>query len=122
MRRHVWDIVAIALVIAVGVFALLPEGVKAIVRNADAETMRDVQVVVTGRSYPLGDIPPNETRSVHVKPTGESNIRIRYTDVSGTSKTVAVDCPIEAGTAGSISVDVANGAVAQLTDNTEAPL
>ena len=122
MRRHLWDILAIAIVIAAGVLAFLPRGVKAIVRNADSATMRDVEVVVTGRTYALGDIQPNKIRSVRVNPTGESNIKIRYTDVSGTSRTVVVDCYVEDGTSGSISVDVANGAVAAKADNTEAPL
>jgi hypothetical protein len=116
LRRRLWIIFAIA-VLAVGAFLLWPRGVKAVVRNAGTAAMQDVHVVVTGHTYTLGDIQPKEIRSVRVKPTGESRITIRYTDASGTSKHVDVDCYIESGYAGSISVDVANGAVTRQADS-----
>jgi hypothetical protein len=60
-----WIIRAIA-VIAAGGFLLWPRGVKTVVRNAGSATMRDVHVLVKGRSYAPGDIQPNEVGSVHV--------------------------------------------------------
>ena len=67
MRHRLWIILVIA-VVAAGVFLLWPRGVKTVVRNAGSAPMRDVHVLVTGRSYALGDIQPNEVRSVRVKP------------------------------------------------------
>jgi hypothetical protein len=117
MRRHLWIILAIAIISAAAVFLLWPRGVETIIRNAGAEPMRDVRVLVTGRAYALGDIHPNEVRSVHVKPLGESSITIRYTDAAGTPRSADVDCYIESGYSGSISVDLASGAVTRKAVN-----
>jgi hypothetical protein len=110
MRRRSWVIFAIA-VVAAGAFVLWPRGVKTIVRNAGRATMRDVRVVVTGASHPLGDIRPNESRSVRVVPGGESDVTIRYTDGAGASKAVRAGCYIEHGYSGSVRVDVPEGGV-----------
>lgn len=116
MRRRVWIILAIV-VVAVGAVLLWPRGVKTVVRNAGGQTMKDVHVLVTGRSYALGDIPPNETRSVRVKPVSESSITIQYTDATGTFLSADADCYIESGYSGSISVNVANGSVTRKVDS-----
>jgi hypothetical protein len=119
MRLRLWVIVTVA-VFGAAVFMLWPRGVKAVVRNAGDATMRDVRVVVTGRSYALGDIRPNEVRSVRVNPAGESGIAIEYTDETGTLKNVRADCYLEAGYSGNIRLDVAGGVVTGKTDGTRA--
>jgi hypothetical protein len=115
MRRRLWIILAVGVVI-VGAVLLRPGGVKAVVRNAGGETMKDVHVLVRGRTYALGDILPNQVRSVRVKPVGESSITIQYTDATGASRSAEADCYIESGYSGSISVDVANGKVIRKVD------
>ena len=94
------------IVLAAGLYLLWPGGVKAVVRNAGSGTMHDVRLLVTGRTYSLGDLQPKEIRSVRVNPTGESSITIRYTEGAGAPKVVDADCYVEAGYSGSISVDV----------------
>ncbi|CAN5591111.1 hypothetical protein BH09PLA1_BH09PLA1_11050 [soil metagenome] len=118
MRRRLLCInLAIAVVVA-GAYLLWSRGVKTVVRNTGSATIREVQVLVTGHSYALGDIRPNEVRSVHVKPSGESSIVIRFTDADGTSKSVDVNCYLESGSRGNISVDVAHGAIVRKAENT----
>jgi hypothetical protein len=115
--RRLFRSIALAcvIVLAIGVTALMPRGVEAVLRNADATTMRDVRIVVTGRSYALGDVPPGRVRSIRVRPAGESSLTIEYADATGT-RSVRVDCYMEAGYSGSITVDVANGAVVRKVD------
>jgi hypothetical protein len=115
MRRRLWIILAIV-VVAVGAVLLWPRGIKAVVRNAGGETMKDVHVLVTGRSYALGDIQPNEVRSVRVNPVGESSIKIQYTDAAGASRSADAACYIESGYSGSITVDIANGTITRKVD------
>ena len=118
MRRLWWIILAVA-VIGAGAFLLWPRGVKVVVGNTGTAAMRDVHVVVTGGSYGLGDIRPGEYRAVHVKPTGDSSITLQYTDEGGGDpQSVDLDCYIEAGYAGSVSVDVANGLIVRKADAT----
>lgn len=72
-----------------------------------------VHVLVTGRSYGLGDIQPGAHGIAKVRPTDESAISIDYKDADGASRSVTVDCYIEPGYTGSIAVDVADGAITQ---------
>lgn len=117
MRRRWWIILGIA-VIGAGAFLLWPRGVKVVVGNTGTAAMRDMRVVVTGGSYTLGDLRPGESRGVHVKPSGESSITLQYADAGGGPQSVDLDCYIEPGYAGSVSVDVANGAVVRKADST----
>ena len=116
MRRRLWIIFSIVFVVAVGTL-FWPRGVNTVVRNAGSTTMRNVHVLVTGRAYMLGDIQPNEVRSVHVKPVGESGITITYTDANDAPQIVDLGCYLESGYSGSISVDVANGAVTRKAES-----
>jgi len=109
-NRVLW---ILAVGIASIVFALWPRGVEAILTNVGTTVMRDVRVVVTGKTYELGGLQPNERRSLRVNPTGESHIVIDYTDPSGTPRSVTVDCYFEPNYYGSVSVDVAEGATAR---------
>jgi hypothetical protein len=115
MRRR-WLIIIAIVAVGTGAFLLRPRGVKAVVRNVGTNAMQDVRVIVTGRSYSVDDIQPGESRMVRVQPTGESSITLRYRDSNSGANSVHVDCYIEPGYSGSISVDVANGAVIRKTD------
>lgn len=124
MRRR-WRIILAIVVVGVsvvgaGAYLAWPgggglAGVETVVRNSSPAPMRDVRVVVTGGSYRIGDIPPGESRSVRVKPSGDSSVRLEYTDAGG-ARSVDLDCYIEAGYSGGISVDVANGAVVRKSE------
>ena len=117
MRRRRWAIVAViaAFLLAIPASLLIrTPGVKAVVTNTGTTAMRDVSVEVTGRSYAIGDLQPGETRSVRVRPTGESNIVLRYVDPNGANQAVTVDCYFDSGYSGSITADVADGKVTRV--------
>ena len=117
-RRLRW-LISLALVLAIAAIAAVvarPRGVEATVRNNGTTAMRDVRVTVTGRSYSLGDVPPRESRSVRVNPTGESRIVLAYADANGTSQSLNVNCYFESGYAGHIKIDVVDGVVTNVDD------
>lgn len=111
MRRGNRVLWILAVGIASIVFALWPRGVEVIVTNAGTSVMRDVRVVVTGKTYELGELQPNARRNLRVNPTGESHLVVDYTDPSGTPQAVTVDCYFEPNYYGTIAVDVADGVV-----------
>jgi hypothetical protein len=78
--------------------------------------MGDVRVVVTGRSYAVGDLRQQESRSVRVRPTGESHIVLRYADAGGAERSVEVNCYFEPGYSGRITVNIADGGVVHVDD------
>lgn len=123
MRRYRKIILAMTVVVIVAVvgavaFTIWPRGVTARVANMGLMVMQEVRLAVRGQSYPLGDIPSGASRDVQVWPTGESNINIHYIDASGTSRSIEVDCYLEPGYRGTIAVEVAEGSVVRLIDNT----
>lgn len=118
MRRRLPIIFAALSIAAVGAVLFWPRGVTAVVRNAGADTIRDVHVVVTGRSYPLGDIAPGQARSVRLRPAGESSITLRFTDSA--ARSAHVDCFLEPGYSGSIEIDIAGGVVSRVANNIRA--
>ena len=116
MRRLRW-ILLLLVVVAVVTFVAWPRGVKAVIRNTGTTAMHDVHVVVTGRSYSIGDLAPSQSRATRVQPTSESHIVLTYADGQGGAHLLTVDCYIESRHySGSITVDVADGAVAKVDD------
>jgi hypothetical protein len=91
-------------------------GVKTIVTNSGSGPMRDVRLVVTGGTFPLGDLAANQTRAVRVKPTGESHIVLTYVDPSGLSQRLSVGCYFEPRYSGEIALDVADNKVIRVDD------
>src|SRR5688572_13679738 len=116
MRRRRWAIAVIAFVVLAVPASLLiwTPGVKAVVTNTGTTAMRNVRVEVTGRAYAIGDLQPGESRSVRVRPKGESHIVLRYVDPNGATQAVTVDCYFESGYSGSIAADVADGKVTRI--------
>src|SRR5258705_7111898 len=96
MRRLRW-IIPLVVIVAVGTFVAWPRGVKAVVRNTGTTAMHDVHVVVTGRSYSIGDLAPNQSRATRVNPTGDSRIVLTYADGNGVRHELTVDCYLESG-------------------------
>lgn len=70
---------ALLLVAALVIWLAWPSRVAVNLTNVGTEPMRAVVVHVTGASYQIGDIPPGETRTVKVDPTGESHVEITST-------------------------------------------
>ena len=60
-----------------------PYAAEVFIENIDTASLTTVELVVTGASYTLSDIPPGETRSIKVYPTGESGLMLWLTDASG---------------------------------------
>jgi len=103
-------VLIVALTVAtVGVAGLIwagwNRGVTVIVRNRDAATLSDVTIHVTGREYPIGDVPPGSERNVLVDPTGESHIEIAH-GPTGERARLLVGCYFEGGYSGTIEIDV----------------
>jgi hypothetical protein len=92
-------------------------GVRVGLTNQGPDTLRNVIVHVTGRSYPLGDVPARESRSVRVRPASESHVEIEFTDARGTSARVVADCYFEPGYRGEIWIDMKDGRVERARDS-----
>lgn len=81
------------------------------VKNVGSEPLRSVTVQVTGGSYELGDLPPGIERSTTVNPAGESIISIDLIDSRGQANTLQVDCYIDKGMWGVVSLEVTDHTV-----------
>ena len=103
----------IALVLGgVLVYALSTHGVQVVVRNRGSSMLRDVHVNVTGRSHELGDVGPEQSRSVRVEPTGKSQIELTFADGDGVSKPLVINCYFgPSHYTGRITIDVAGNQV-----------
>ncbi len=82
--------------------------------NIGIASMRDVRLVVTGRSYAIGDIPPGGSKSARVNPKGESHLLVKYADASGNDRTLEIDCYLEPGYTGFIRMDVQDAKLARV--------
>lgn len=94
-----------------------PAGVTVEVVNAGQEPMLALQVLVTGRTYELGDLAAGQEASVQVEPTGDTNVRLRFVDGEGVQRELAVDCQFGySGFRGTIRASVADGEVKDVED------
>ena len=112
-----------ALVILLAIALLSPgcvkRGVRVTVINAGTAPMFDARIVVTGSTYLLGDLQPSGRASVRARPTGESNVIVRYTDAADQTRDVVVDCYLEPGLTGVMEIEIANGAIRHVNQNTK---
>lgn len=115
MRQLRW-IIPVLVIAALGTFVAWQRGVKVVIHNNGAATMREIRVVVTGRSYGIGDLAPGESRSTRVNPEGASHIVVHYADASGTKRRVPVDCYFESGNSGRIAVHIRDGLISKVDD------
>jgi len=88
-----------------------PYGAKVVVKNVGKVPLHSVVVHVTGRSYPLGELPVGENRSVKAYPTGESHVVIEHVDQSSGNKKLPVDCYFELGYRTTINVEITEDSV-----------
>lgn len=87
------------------VWANWNRGVTVVLRNTDSTALSDITIHVTGRDYPIGDLPAGATRRVVVDPIGESHIEISQGHVDGRGR-LPVECYFEAGYSGTIDIDI----------------
>lgn len=75
-------------------------------------------VHITGRTYDLGTLPSDSTRSSRLSPEGESQIELNLKEHDGSQHHLVVDCYFEShGYSGTITVEVGDGEILKVTDN-----
>ena len=85
MRRTLLVLVPllVVVVIATGLIAVWPRGVRVTLTNLGPQPLTEVVVHVTGNSYRLETLSVGESRTVSVQARGESHIVIEFTCHSG---------------------------------------
>lgn len=104
--------VAAALSLGFGAMYVAEDCVTFVAHNVGAEPMRSVVVHVTGRSYPIGDLPPGASKSVRLSPTSESHIELSQ---AGHAR-LTVGGYFEKGYRGTITADVTTDRVVVVRD------
>jgi len=87
-----------ALLIAVSFFVLNCFAHRVTVRNQGDSSLNGVVVLVQGNRHEIGEIMPHQSRTVIVRPKGESDVRIEYLDESKKTCKIEVDCYLEPNT------------------------
>ena len=106
-------LIAAAVVLGFGVY-YFTSGLDVAVVNEGASPMRGVVVHVTGKVYPLGDIPAGGKRSVRVEPVGTSNIEMEFRDAGDRQVRLNVNGNFGPGSRGSITVHLKDGAIVKV--------
>jgi LEA14-like dessication related protein len=104
-------IVFVGLIVSLDVGIKLFSGVRVEITNRDSIAIQHVSVEVTGASYQIGDIPSGSSKSVKVRPRGESTVTIKYSDNSDKKHQVYIDTYIENGYSGYIKVQIKDGKI-----------
>ena len=87
-----------SVLIAVSSFAFNYFAHRVTVTNQGESSLNGVVVLVEGNRYEIGEIKPHLSRTVIVRPKGESDVRIEYLDESKKTCTIEVDCYLEPNT------------------------
>ncbi len=93
-----------------------PGGVAITVRNVGSETLHGAVLHVTGRDYPLGDLPPGSTRTAIARPTGDSHAELSFRDAQGTPQRLTVGCYFGPGFRGTLDIDLDSSRVHGVRD------
>ena len=106
----------VVIIFCFALYVFLNRGVKVVIHNSDPNTLYDVSVRLTGKTYLLGDISPGEDKSIVVKPVSESHIEIEH----GKShrRKMKIDCYIEPGYKGRIKIELDADKVLKVEDKT----
>ena len=83
--RIVSSLLCLSLVYVIGIVVRQHLGIAVIVSNDSVGELREVSVKVEykGERYLLPDIKPGQTRTVFVRPHGESTINLEFSDARG---------------------------------------
>lgn len=85
-------------------YVLLSKSIAVKVRNLDDRALIAVSIHLAGRSYSLGDIPPNGQVEVTVFARSETHIEIEFTGPDGGRKRLDAGGYIEPGYRGTIII------------------
>ena len=85
---------------------------KVRIDNLGNTTLKSVVVHVKGSSYDVGDIDANESKSVMVKPNGESSLEVEFGNETGEKKRLKTDFNLEPDYSGFILVRIKNDSIA----------
>jgi hypothetical protein len=89
-------------------------GLDVAVVNEGQSPMRALVVQVTGKSYPLGDIPAGSTRTIRVEPAGKSGVEMEFHDAEDRLIRLSAGGSFEPGYRGTVTVHVKDGAVVKV--------
>ena len=102
MQYSIRYLVGITAILAVLFAAILAArnsfGHRVTVKNLGDKTIRKVVVLVTGNKYELEEILPNQSRTIVVRPRGDSDVRIEYIDESSNNQVIEVGRYLEPNT------------------------
>jgi hypothetical protein len=120
-NKRGWLLLAISVVfLLVAVVAFqLRSGIQVTVENTGTSPLKSVELYVTGRSYELGDIAPEESATARVNPIGESELEVEFKDTDGQTQRLNAGGYFESGYRGSIQVEIKDGQIDKFEDNTK---
>jgi hypothetical protein len=107
------SLVAAAIVLAFVVY-YVTGGLDVAVVNEGQSPMRAVVVNVTGKAYPLGDIPAGSTRTVRVEPTAPSHVEMEFRDAQDRQVRLNAGGSFEPGHRGTVTVHVKDGTIVRV--------
>lgn len=116
-RRSVTILLGLLLILLLSIvctflFLEYTDRIKVTVNNVGSETLSSVEILTSDGRYLLGDIRPNGTTSVFIRPLLDTNLVI----VSGTKET-EIDTFMRRGYVGEITIDLARHKVTRVQDN-----
>jgi hypothetical protein len=91
--------------------AYCPGGIQATVTNTGDTDARDVCILVTNGSYPLGDLAPGQSKTVCFHPSGKSHLELELTTEQGRRVRLNAGGYFTSGATGTIKVSVKNGTI-----------
>lgn len=125
LTRHRFTVLGLLIAIAlVGLcVSVLSTGVQVTVTNLGPDPSSDAVVHVTGNAHPIGRLDVGASRTVRVRPRGESHVEIGFTDPQGKRSRLVVDCYFETNHyRGAIAVEIESGAIRRVDDRVRSSL
>lgn len=102
-------ILYVGLIVSLEISVKFFSGVRVEVINRDSLAMQHVSVEVTGVSYQISDVPPGSSKSVKVRPRGESSVAIKYANAANMLRRIYIETYIEKGYFGYIKIQIKDG-------------
>lgn len=80
---------------------------KFVVTNKDLETIDSLQVSVTGNSYWIVNLEPNQSKGIVIEPSGESDIKLK----ADNGRLLTVEVYFEPGQSGTIEAEITRDSI-----------
>ena len=87
------------------------------VNNRDAAPLRDVMVLTSRGSFPMGSVASKTVRAVRVEVPGKSGLELKYKDKAGEEKALTIDCYLDLDSRGTVEAEVKAGKIVRVTNN-----